>query len=132
MNMEELVGAFLAIRKERERLVAEFEAADNALKRDMKELEVFMLLFCNEMNANSINTAYGTVIRKLDERYFCSDWGNFYNFIRDTNAPELLEKRIHQKNFKTFLEDHKDDGLPPGVNLMREYGVTVRKSVKEI
>lgn len=132
MNMEELVEAYLAIRKEREKLAAEFETADTALKNDMKELEICMLKFCNDMNANSINTAYGTVIRRLDERYFCSDWGNFYNFIRDTNAPELLEKRIHQKNFKTFLEEHEGDGMPPGINLMREYGVTVRKSSKEV
>jgi hypothetical protein len=132
MNMEELVEAYLAIRKEREKLAAQFEAADNALKGDLKELEIFMLKSCNELNANSINTAHGTVIRKLEERYFCSDWENFYNFVREQNSPELLEKRIHQKNFKTFLEEHKGEGLPPGVNLMREYGVTVRKSSKEV
>lgn len=132
MNMEELVEAYLAIRRERDRLAAEFQTADDALKNDMKELEVFMLRSCNDLNANSINTQYGTVIRKLDERYFCSDWENFYKFIRETNMPELLEKRIHQKNFKTFLTEHDDDGLPPGVNVMREYGVTVRKSSKEV
>lgn len=132
MNMEDLVEAYLNIRQERQKLQAEYEQADAALKEDLKELEVVMLKGCNEINANSINTKHGTIIRKIDERYFCSDWEHFYKFVRDNNAPELLEKRIHQKNFKTFLEDHADDGLPVGINLMREFGITVRKSSKEV
>ncbi len=46
----------------------------------------------------------------------------------ENEALELFEKRIHQGNFKQFMEGHEGDGLPPGVNVMREYGVTVRKA----
>jgi hypothetical protein len=42
----------------------------------------------------------------------------------------LLERRIHQSNFREFLNGHEDDGLPPGINVMREFGVTVRKNSK--
>ena len=128
MNMEDLVEAFLNIRAERERIQKAYEAADAELKSDQKQIEVLMLNACNDINANSINTAHGTIIRKLDERYFCSDWEHFYGFVRDLGMVELFEKRIHQKNLKAYLEEHQGDGLPPGVNVMREYGITVRKS----
>jgi len=86
---------------------------------------------CNAVNADSIKTKHGTVMRKLNERFFCQDWENFYTFLLDNEVPHLLERRIHQGNFKEFIKDHTADGLPPGVNVMREYGVSVRKSSKE-
>jgi hypothetical protein len=39
-----------------------------------------------------------------------------------------LERRIHQKNFKEFISERAQDGLPPGVNALREYDIVVRKA----
>jgi hypothetical protein len=130
VNVEEAVEAYLAIRAERERIKADYEAADKMLKGDMGELEAIMLDVCNSINADNIKTSHGTVMRKLEERFICNDWDNFRKFVLENEAVELLEKRIHQGNFKQFMGDHQGDGLPPGVNVMREFGITVRKSSK--
>lgn len=127
-NTDELVEAYLAIRSQREKLARDYEAADNALKEDMAKLEAVMLEMCNSVNADSIKTRHGTVMRKLNERFFCQDWENFYKFVLDNEAVQLLERRIHQSNFKEFMKDHDGDGLPPGVNVMREFGISVRKA----
>lgn len=128
VDTEEVVKAYLAIRNERDRLRNEYEAADKKLVEDLKKLESVLLDVCNTVNANSIKTSLGTVIRKLNERYFCSDWDNFKQYVLENEAVELLERRISQGNFKQHLEEREGDGLPPGVNVMREYGVTVRKA----
>jgi hypothetical protein len=130
VNTEQLVEAFIAIRDQRERLLREFEAADKALKDEATQIEAALLDICNSVNADSIKTGHGTVMRKLNERFFCQDWDNFYKFVLDNEAPHLLERRIHQSNFREFLNGHEDDGLPPGINVMREFGVTVRKNSK--
>ena len=130
MNTESLVEAFIAIRDQREKLLNEYEAADKALKAELSQVEMALLEVCNAVNADSIKTGHGTVMRKLNERFFCQDWDNFYKFVLDNEAPHLLERRIHQSNFKEFMKDHEDDGLPPGVKVMREYGVSVRKLSK--
>lgn len=130
LNTEQLVEAYIAIRDQRERLLHEFESADKALKAESAQIEMALLDICNTVNADSIKTGHGTVMRKLNERFFCQDWDNFYRFVLDNEAVQLLERRIHQGNFKEFLKDHADDGLPPGVNVMREYGVSVRKNSK--
>ena len=130
INVEELVDVYLKIRNERDRILREYEAKDSELKADMAEIESLVLAVCNEVNADSIKTQHGTVMRKLNERFFCNDWDGFRKFVLDNGAVELLEKRIHQGNFKQFLSEHEGDGLPPGVNVMREYGVSVRKSSK--
>ena len=127
-NVEELVEAYLAIRSERDLALKKYEKHDAALKADLAELETLLLGVCNSMNANSINTKYGTVIRKTNERFICGDWDNFKKFILEQEAVELLERRIHQGNFRQFMSEHENDGLPPGVNVMREVGISVRKS----
>lgn len=130
IDTETLVKAYVAIRDRREKLLNEYETADKALKTEMSQIEAALLEVCNTVNADSIKTGHGTVMRKLNERFFCQDWDNFYKFIMDNEAPHLLERRIHQSNFKEFFKDHESDGLPPGVNVMREYGVSVRKNSK--
>lgn len=127
-NTEQLVEAYVAIRDERARLLREFEAKDAELKNDLDQLKVVLLSVCNEVNADSIKTAQGTVMRKLNERFFCKDWDSFRKFVIENDAVELLERRIHQGNFKQFMSSHEEDGLPPGVNVMREFDITVRRS----
>jgi len=127
MNTDQLVETFITLRNERDRMRNEWEAEDAKIKEELTTLEQALLAICNETNATSIKTDKGTVIRKLNERFFCSDWDNFRDYVLEHQALELLERRIHQGNFKEFIAEREAEGLPPGVNVMREYGVTVRK-----
>ena len=127
LNLDDLVKIYLTIRTEREKLKSGWEVEDGELEQEMKLLEQSMLTVCNDTNASSIRTESGTVIRSLKERFTTSDWDNFKKFVLDNQAIDLLERRIHQGNFKEFMAEHKDDGLPPGVNVMREFTIVVRK-----
>lgn len=128
IDTDEVVSAYVNVREARRKLLAEYESQDATLKRDLEELEQVLLGVCNEVNADSIKTKHGIAMRHLKERFYCQDWDNFRKFVREHDAVELLERRIHQGNFKQFMSEHEDDGLPPGVNVMREYAITVRKS----
>ena len=127
LNLDELVKIYLTIRTEREKLKSHWEVKDGELEQEMKLLEQSMLTVCNDTNASSIRTESGTVIRSLKERFTTNDWDNFKKFVLDNEAIDLLERRIHQGNFKEFMAEHQGDGLPPGVNVMREFTIVVRK-----
>ena len=127
-NVEELVIAYLKLRKERERIKGEYEAQDDALKADMNQLEAALLEVCNSTNTNGLRTPFGTVMRQVKERFFCTDWDNFKKFVEAEGSIDLLERRIHQRNFKEFMAERKTDGLPPGVNALREFEIVVRKA----
>ena len=127
-DAEALVETYFTIRREREKLKAEYESQDSELKADMEKIEATLLAVCNETNTNGLKTRHGTVTRSVKERFFCTDWDNFKKFIETDGSIDLLERRIHQKNFKEFMSERKDDGLPPGVNALREYDITVRKA----
>lgn len=127
LKLDDLVNVYLTIRNEREKLKSSWEVQDGELEQDMKSLEQSMLTICNDTNASSIRTESGTVIRSLKERFTTNDWDNFKKFVLDNEAIDLLERRIHQGNFKEFMAEHQGEGLPPGVNVMREFTIVVRK-----
>jgi hypothetical protein len=126
-DMEELVKTYLTIRNERDRIESQYKDQDAALRAEMATLEQAMLSNCNEIKADSIKTPHGTIIKSLKERYTCSDRDNFNKFVLEHGAVELFEARLHQGNFKEFMAERHGDGLPPGVNVMREFTITVRK-----
>ena len=126
-DMESLVKAYLTIRSERERIETEYEEKDRKLKEDMAVLEREMLAGCNALGMQSVRTTQGTIIKSLKERFTCADRDNFNKFVLDNSAVELFEGRIHQGNFKEFMAERHEDGLPPGVNVTREFTITVRK-----
>jgi hypothetical protein len=127
IGLGELVKTYLTIRNERERMEAEWKAGNDALVADMKALEAKMLDTCNQNDAGSIRTANGTIVRRLNERYTVSDGDSFRKFVLQNGAVDLFEARIHQGNFKEFIAENISDGLPPGVNVMKEFTVIVRK-----
>jgi hypothetical protein len=127
-DTEELVSDYLEIRRMRESLKANYDAEDEELKEAMEEIKAAILAICNENNQNGFKTDSGTVTRQVKERYFCTDWDNFRKFVETEGSIDLLERRIHQRNFKEFMSERVGDGLPPGVNALREYDVVVRKA----
>jgi len=130
-DLDELVKIYLTIRSERDRLEGEWKDKLKEIEGELSILSQQMLAVCNESNATSIKTEQGTVIKKLNERYTLSDRGAFDEFVRENDAVELYEARIHQGNFKEFIAEHIDEGLPPGVNVMREFTIVVRKPASE-
>jgi hypothetical protein len=127
-NTEELVADYLEIRRLREVLKADYDKNDENLKEAIDAIKVAILAICNENNQNGFKTDSGTVTRQVKDRYYCTDWENFKKFIEVEGSIDLLERRIHQKNFKEFISERASEGLPPGINNLREYDIVVRKA----
>ncbi len=126
INIEELVAEFMRLREQRE----EIEATDKTLKAAQDDIKYKILNVCNELKVESLKTKHGLIMKSLKERFYTQDWDGFHQWIIENNSPQLLEKRISQGVMKEYLEQNPDDGLPPGVNVFREYEVVIRKPVK--
>ena len=125
-NLDLLTGVYIKIRDARTTLKAEFTTQDSVLQEQMDLLETNMLDACKELNASSIKTPHGTIIRSVKSRYWTNDWDSMYTFIKEQGAFGLLEKRLHQTNMKEFLVENPDL-LPMGLNVESEYTVVVRR-----
>lgn len=127
-DTEELVADYLEIRRARDMLKNEYELQDEELKLALEKIKISLLAICNENNQNGFKTDSGTVTRQVKDRFYCTDWDNFKKFVETEGSIDLLERRIHQKNFKEFISERASDGLPPGINNLREYDIVVRKA----
>ena len=125
--LDQLAATYIRIRDARGELKQGYEKADADLKLQMDTLEQEMLAICKSVNADSIRTNSGTVIRSVKSRYWTNDWDSMYRFIKEHDAFALLEKRLHQTHMKQFLEENPDVE-PAGLNIEREYTVVVRRS----
>lgn len=123
---DKLVSIYRKIRA----VIDEKEAAHKEelgeLKKHLDLVSGEILRICNEQNLDSLRTPMGTVTRRTVTRYWTNDWEAMYGFIKEQDAPHLLEQRIHNGNMRQFLEENPDT-LPMGLNADTKYAITVRK-----
>ena len=127
ISTDKLAEVYIKIRDKRAELKEQYEAEDEGLKAQQELIAEQMLDICRENNADSIKTPAGTIIRKVDTRYWTTDWDSMYQFIQEHDAYPLLEKRLHQTNLKQFLEENPNL-LPAGLQADSKYTVVVRRS----
>ena len=125
--LDKLTDIYIRIRDSRADVRRKYEACDKELEEQMQVIEDQMLDVCKAMNADSIRTPYGTIIRSVKSRYWTNDWDSMYNFIEEHSAFALLERRLHQTHMKEFLSENPNL-LPMGLNVDSEYTVVVRRS----
>ncbi len=127
ISVDKLVSVFIKIRDARDAAEREWEQQKADFNEQLELINQQLLEICKSTDADSIRTSHGTVIRTIKSRYWTNDWEHFHKFLLEHNAPELLEKRIHQSNMKQFLEENPEL-LPAGLNVDSAYSITVRRS----
>ena len=108
------------------------QAYENEVEEIKRQQDIVKIALKDQMLAlgvSSVRTDQGTVVLSTKTRYNTQDWDSFKTFVLQHEAVDLLEKRIAQTNMATFLEDNP--GLvPPGLNSLTEYAISVRKPTK--
>lgn len=102
MTAEKLVQAYIKIRDAKDSLVRDHEAKLKEFTDQMEAVEQELLELCKTTGQEGGKTAHGSFTRTVKTRYWTSDWDSMYRFIREHDAPELLERRVAQGNIKEF------------------------------
>lgn len=126
MNAEQLVTVYIKMRDALVKLQREFDEKESAIKAQQDIVTQALLEMCKEMGAEGLRTPAGSVFKTVKTRYWTSDWGSMKQFIKDNDALDLMEQRVHQTNMKNFLEENPTL-MPPGMNVDSRYSITVRR-----
>lgn len=127
--MDKLAKVYRRMSVKIQALTADYENAVEAIKQQQEQIKIALKDQMLALGVASVRTTEGTVVLSTKTRYTTQDWDSFKKFIVDNDAVDLLEKRIHQTNMATFLGEHPG-AVPPGLNSMEEYSVSVRKPTK--
>ena len=126
MKTNEMVETYIRIRTKREEIKKEADKQMAALDEDLEIISLYLSDFLKESGASSIKTPHATVYTSVKSRFWTNNWEAMYNFMQSHDAFDLLEKRIHQSNMKTYLEENPDQ-LPEGLNVDSKHSVIVRR-----
>lgn len=126
ISMDRVVGAFNAIRDARTVARHAWEEKDAAMEADQQQLKALMLDLLNQTGAKSIATEVGTVYRTEKIKPSAADWGAIWDWAVANNGFEIVEKRLKATFIKQYM-DENNGALPPGINVHREYEVSVRR-----
>jgi hypothetical protein len=127
--LDTLARVYRKIRDRMQVLTKEFDSQVEELKAQQNEIKIAMKDQMLALGSSSIRTSEGTIILAQKVRYYTDDWDSFKTFVIEHEALDLFEKRIHQTNMVTFLEENPGV-VPAGLNSMTEYDVSVRKPTK--
>jgi len=128
-DANKLVAAYIKLRDAKEALAKDYDAKINDIKEQMELIEGALLDVCKTTGQDGGKTSHGSFTRSVKTRYWTTDWGSMTKFIKQHDALELFEQRIHQSNMKSFLQENPNL-LPDGLNVDSKYSVTVRRSPK--
>lgn len=126
-SVEQLISIYTKIYTQRETEERAWKAREAELTEELDLIKSELLEICKENGIDSLRSKDGTLIRSVKTRYWTNNWDEFYKTMIAHNAPELLEKRIHQSNMKQFLEENPEV-LPAGLNVDSEYTLMVRRT----
>ncbi len=126
LGLDKLVSVYIKLRDQKTQIRRELEEKEAELDGKMNVVKEALLEHCKATGAESVRTAEGTFYRSIKSKYWTSDWDAMNKFILENNAVDLLEKRLHQSNMRTFLEENPEK-LPPGLNVESEYTITIRR-----
>lgn len=126
LDLGKITKAHINIRDARTQLRKQYEEADADLKKSQEKLEGVMLDHLNNHGMESVRTEAGTFYRQEEITPSAGDWNALYEWIKDNDAWDALERRIKKTFVKEYQEAH-NGGLPPGISVYREYVVRVRR-----
>ena len=134
MSDQKTIADLVAVYRKLRGAIAEAEEELETRVRELREqldlVSAEILNFCNEQNLDSVKTPAGTISRRVQTRYWTTDWEQMNKFILENEALHLLEKRIHNGNMKQFLEENPDV-LPIGLQVDNKYVIQVRKPTEK-
>ena len=125
----QLVQVYIKIRDAKDIKKKQMEAEIAELEVQLDAVEQELLELCKSTGQDGGKTTFGSFTRSVKTRYWTSDWASMYKFIREHDAPDLLERRIAQGNFAQFVKENPD-AMPAGVNIESKYSITVRRATK--
>ena len=127
--MDRLAKVYVKIRDKISELTRDYETQVETLKAQQAQVSSTMKDQLRAMGSLSSKTEYGTVSLITKTRYYAMDKDAFKRFVIENDAADLYEQRVAQKNMAEFLEKNPGN-VPPGLNIVLEIEVSVRKPTK--
>jgi len=130
ITVDAAIGAYMALRKQKEQAEAAVKTQVDDIKAKMAKLEAWIKIQADTQGVTSFKTNHGTAFLTTTDYANVADWDAVLTHIRDTGAYDMLEKRISKMAVRGYIEENKI--VPPGVNYGTKLELNIRKPTTKI
>lgn len=124
-NIEELTHRYLSLRDLKKKMEDTLEQKLKPVHEEMESIELEIMHFFNSTGQTSAKTKYGTPYITTSRSVTVADSNEFFKFVKENDAFDLLQKRI----VSTVYDQYAEDGMViPGVTVSSKHVVKVKKS----
>lgn len=123
----EVIAGYLKLRAKKDEIKDRHKDELAPINAQIDKLEAWMLNALNSANVDSMAfKGVGTMFKQLNTSVTVEDWDATLAWVRETEAWEVLEKRVSKTVVQDYIEQH--EVIPPGVKITQDTEVRVRKS----
>ena len=125
-DINAVVEHYITLRDHKSKLDAEHKARVAEIDAQMTNAENFLLNHLNESGLDRVGVGAGTVFVQVKTMPSFEDKEATIAYIKQSGNVELLQSRLSSTAVKEFM-DANNQQLPPGVKIMTERTVTIRR-----
>ena len=130
LTADVVIEKYIALRDKRSEIKKAYEADDAKYKEAMEKIESWLLVQCNAMGVDNLTVkGIGTAVKGKSMQVSCKDWKAFHVWVKAHDQLDMFERRISRNVLKDYLEAAGGE-LPPGIDVIYEQVVTVRRATQ--
>lgn len=129
IKIDDIVQKYMALRQKKEEIEREAKDKVAQLKATMEKLEAYLLQRMQAEGVDQYKTKYGTAFATTNDYASVADWEATLDYIIQSQAFDLLEKRVNKTAVRSLLENGQ--AVPPGVNYGTRIDVNIRKPPRQ-
>lgn len=124
-NVGDVIRTYMKLREQKAAIEAELKERGAVLKAKLEKLEAFLKTQMDAQGLTSFKSDYGTAFLTTTDYANVADWDAMLAFVRETDAFDMLEKRVSKVAVRGYIEANKM--VPPGVTYGTKLEVNIRK-----
>lgn len=125
LTVDSVIEGYLKLRAQKQAIEARTKEQTSAIEANMDKLEAWLKLKAEETGVTSFKTDHGTAFLTTVDFANVADWDAVLTHIKNTEAFDMLEKRVSKTAVRAFIDMHRT--VPPGINYGTKLEINVRK-----
>ena len=124
----QVIERYLEMRQTKRDLEAEHNKKLAELDATMAAMEGYLLKTMQDRGETQIKTAAGTAFKSPQLRVAMRSREEVIEFVKSTGSFDIFTNHLSKDFVRTWMDEHNDNGAPPGVEVTRFTACNVRKA----
>lgn len=126
MQLDAITEKYIKVRDAKKKIQEKHKKELEPINKAMELAEASILQELDKIGAESVNTKFGTVYKKVNTSTNIADAQLFFDFIKTGEHWNMLQRRLNNSTVAEFIET--TGNVPPGVDITRRVEINVRRS----